>query len=411
MKINTISSNSGTIHTSRAGVTHDIIKNTERYLDSSAVQFIEATPIICDYYSVDKLASVVSTGDKTTFGAFSGATKYKYIKDMVIYGYPEEKNTTIDANEQMNTKVDLESTTALVLPNTLNCVVWYKVDSVEPVTFHNKPYFKIEYSIEDNLQSNNWTLEHLKAKGLITKEYIFVQENVGTDYSPFLEEVFYKKINKVRELRKELNDLFIDYFYKEFTNMLVCHEADKDGDLKEDRLEYYPFVVDLQMEYKPLYVFDVNMVLHHEELLTINSKTNFKRHPIRKFFKREENTLLEGDVISPLKFYKYQYINNPAWSDFKIESYMNSTDFYKVFDYNKGSRREEVNIEIPDDIKKLMLKYFKNELTIDSIIEFLKKYDIEELNGSYLIGTVIVLIIVEKIFDESISIYKVERFY
>ena len=165
------------------------------------------------------------------------------------------------------------------------------------------------------------------------------------------------------------------------------------------------------MEYKPLYVFDVNMVLHHEELLTINSKTNFKRHPIRKFFKREENTLLEGDVISPLKFYKYQYINNPAWSDFKIESYMNSTDLYKVFDYNKGSRREEVNIEIPDDIKKLMLKYFKNELTIDSIIEFLKKYDIEELNGSYLIGTVIVLIIVEKIFDESISIYKVERFY
>ena len=75
MKINTISDSSGTVHMSRAGVTHDIIKNTERYLDSSAVQFIEATPIICDYYSTDKLASVVSTGDKTTLGAFSGATK------------------------------------------------------------------------------------------------------------------------------------------------------------------------------------------------------------------------------------------------------------------------------------------------------------------------------------------------
>ena len=424
MKINTITNSSGTVHMSRAGVTHDIIKNTERYLDSSAVQFIDATPIICDYYSTDKLASVVSTGDKTTLGAFSGATKYKYIKDMVIYGYPEEKNTTIDQNEQMNTKVDLESITALVLPNTLNCVVgdrltlklennaiWYKVDSVEPVTFHNKPYFKIEYSVDDTLKEQNWTLAHMKTKGLVTKEYIFIQENVGTDYSPFLEEVFYKKINTIRELRKDLNDLFIDYFYKEFTNMLVCHEADKDGDLKEDRLEYYPFVVDLQMEYKPLYVFDINMILHHEELLSINSKTNFKRHPIRKFFKREENDLINGEDVNPLKFYKYQYVNNPAWSEFKIESYMNSTDMYKVFDYNKGTRREEVNIEIPSEIKKLMLKYFKNELTVDGVITFLKEYDIEELNGSYLIGTVIGLIIVERIFEESISIYKIERFY
>ena len=58
-----------------------------------------------------------------------------------------------------------------------------------------------------------------------------------------------------------------------------------------------------------------------------------------------------------------------------------------------------------------MLKYFKNELTIDGVITFLKEYDIEELNGSYLIGTIIGLIIVERIFEESISIYKIERFY
>ena len=76
-------------------VVTQITKKTESYLDSSLTKFIDnISPVITNYYTRDELASVTSVGDNTSFGPYSGATKYKVIKDYIVYGYPEEKNTT-----------------------------------------------------------------------------------------------------------------------------------------------------------------------------------------------------------------------------------------------------------------------------------------------------------------------------
>ena len=69
-----------------------LVKNTEKLLDSSLTKFIDGiTPVKCNYYTVDHLASITGIGDKTTMGPYSGATKYKVIKNYVGYSYPDEK--------------------------------------------------------------------------------------------------------------------------------------------------------------------------------------------------------------------------------------------------------------------------------------------------------------------------------
>lgn len=85
-----------------------LLKNTERILDSSVTQFIDgATPIVCNYYSIDTNMSTTGIGFKDDAGAFSGARKYKFIRDYIMYGYNEVKEMTAEDKEETNTVLNL----------------------------------------------------------------------------------------------------------------------------------------------------------------------------------------------------------------------------------------------------------------------------------------------------------------
>ena len=64
----------------RAQVVADIIRNTENVLDSSVTQFLDATPILCNYLAIDKEATTSNIGTRDDAGAYAGARKYKLIE-------------------------------------------------------------------------------------------------------------------------------------------------------------------------------------------------------------------------------------------------------------------------------------------------------------------------------------------
>ena len=156
MEIKSIKNLSG----SRAQSVTNIVQNFEKKLDSKVTEFVENTPIECNYYSIDKTVSTTGPGFNDNAGYYSGAVKYNLIKNFVIYGYDDE----LHAEKVLDTMGKPEPITALLLPNTVqaceedrltlsiqNHQIIYRVTSVNVGTFHNKPYTKIEYQVDTDL--------------------------------------------------------------------------------------------------------------------------------------------------------------------------------------------------------------------------------------------------------------------
>ena len=163
MEIKSIKNLSG----NRAQSVTNIIQNFEKKLDSRVTEFLDNTPIECNYYSIDKISSTTGPGYNDNSGYYSGAVKYNLIKGFIMYGYDDELRAEKENNEILDTFGKPEPIISLLLPNTVqaceedrltlavqNHELIYRVTSVNVGTFHNKPFTKIEYQIDTDLPSN-----------------------------------------------------------------------------------------------------------------------------------------------------------------------------------------------------------------------------------------------------------------
>lgn len=415
MEIKSLKTINGKDYSSISNNVNTMIKKTEKFLDSSLTKFIDnITPIMMDYYAYDELASVTGVGDKTTFGPYSGATKYKVIKDYVGYGYTEERNTTIDKNEKEDVKLTSDVLSFLHLPNTINPTpndrltlkiennqIFYYVTNVDYITLHNKPYIKVDYVKDDNCPEYPWTLEKMKKNNLITKELIFIQENLGTNYTPFLEEESYKKLERLIEKREEINEVYMSYFYDDYTNMLRFPDKHVDWG-------YSPLLYFYQMEYLPLKIYETNdLMLSNEALEDKLTTIKWKTHPFRKFLAKKDPSALDAIYL-----YKYDYFHKQSDPYYKVNSYMNSTESYSVYDITKNNDKTEIRVEPTEEIKEILRKWYYGEIKeVSDILELLEDFYLEEIILSYMIYTPLVLTIIDNIYQEFYTRYSTNRFY
>lgn len=392
-----------------------MIKKTEKFLDSSLTKFIDnITPIVMDYYAYDELASVTGVGDRTTFGPYSGATKYKVIKDYVGYGYTEERNTTIDKNEKEDVKMTSDVLSFLHLPNTINPTpndrltlkiennqIFYYVTNIDYITLHNKSYIKVDYVKDDNLPEYPWNLEKMKKWGLISNELVFIQENLGTNYTPFLEEEKFSKLQELIEKREEINDVYISYFYDEYTNMLR---------FPEDKVDwgYSPLNYFFQMEYFPLKIYKSNDLMLSNECLEDKLTTiKWKTHPFRRFLGKRDDICLKN-----ISLYKYDYFHKQSDPYYKVDSYMNSTESYSVYDITNNKDKKEIVIRPGNEIKEILFKWYYNEINeVSDILKLLKDFYLEDINLSDMIYTPLLLTIIDRVYQEFYTQISTNRFY
>ena len=424
----------------RAAVVADIIKNAENILDTSVTQFLDATPMICDYLAIDKEASTYNIGTNDDAGAYSGSRKYKLIENYVMYGHIDEKAITKEKDEVSDIKYNMEEITSLHLPNTIlpvegdrillhinNGNVIYKVVRSEPTTFNNKPYYKSVMKIDDSLPSINYNLENMKKDGLISDTFIYNGDSLGTDYSPFIKRTTLLEIRKLQDMRNEINTIYNDNFYNINKNVFLYQSS-------QTVFHYFPMLNYIQEEFAPLWDNNgINMILHHETLTKRQYLSVYKKSNIRRFLLNRANNFLEtGEDITHV----YEYTNLYTKSTFKIQSYLNDNNSYKI--------HEIVEINSDSDYKTLLEDAGMVDSTIDlsqfvlpklttptvikipvDILDILKEYktiDIKDLNEyledvfieyslEYLYYTPILLIVLDNYLEGIMYNEKRNQFY
>ena len=422
----------------RAQVVADIIRNTENILDTSVTQFLDATPILCNYLAIDKEATTSNVGTRDDAGAYAGARKYKLIDNYVMYGHVDEKSITKEKDENLDIKYTTEEITSLHLPNTIipmegdrvvldinNNNIIYKVIRSEPTTFNNKPYYKSIIKIDDSLPSINYNIENMKRDGLISDTFVYNPDTLGTDYSPFIKRGTLVEISKLQDMRNEINIMYNDNFYDVNKNVFLYQSG-------PTTFHYFPMINYLQDEFAPLWDNNgINMILHHETIVKRGFLSSYKKSNIRKFLLgRSDNLITAGSDLT----YVYDYTNLYTKDTFKIQSYLNDTNNYKiheiveivgstsifadvneVYGYTVDESEFEVPkltvpsaITIPDDILEI-LKGFKT-MSIKDVNEILEDIDID-YTLAYLYYTPILLIVLDLFLDGVMHDEKRNQFY
>lgn len=420
MEIKSIKNLSG----NRAQSVTNIIQNFEKKLDSRVTEFLDSTPIECNYYSIDKISSTTGPGYNDNSGFYSGAVKYNLIKGFIMYGYDDELRAEKENNEILDTFGKPEPIISLLLPNTVqaceedrltlaiqNHELIYRVTSVNVGTFHNKPFTKIEYQIDTDLPSNIKNGRSIEEAGLVKEKFIYQQENIGTDLGVFLKLDTYDKLNTLREAKKDLMEMYNDFFYEELSN---TYTVDAKGNLDEDsgytypHKEYFPILVDLQMEFLPLSVYDVDAMLFHETISTGKNTINWKTSDVRKFLKRKNDKI----ITKGIEVYKYTYVPDIYNNKYNIVSYFNNKKYqYDIFDYKPVyTNHKPIFILPPDELTDILNDFYKDSIDIDKLLEAFEEIDID-MNSSYLLFIPIFLCIVDIFLYNLLYVNKINRFY
>lgn len=400
-------------YNNRAQSATGILKNAERVLDSSVTQFIKGTPIECDYYSYDKDASSIGVGFHDDNGPFSGARKYNYIKGYIMYGFNAVKEMTKEDSDEMDFSYKLADNQSVHLPNTVNPKegdlitlkiennsIFYIVTKAEKTTFHNHSFIRTEWNLCENLPYDNYSHKDMVKAGLIVNEYKFVPEHIGTDYTCILRSDFWENIQKVKDFRSDLNDLYMDYFYDEDRNILTL-----DDEQSIPKRVYFPILNDFQMEFKPLYVFGVNMILHHETLINKRTKVNWKKSTLRRFVRDKKTKLLEDTGIY---FDKWIYYTDPENPHYKLQSYLNDSRFYEVYDYGNNNNK----INIPENFNILFHNYINDSISLKTLLSDIENDEYEiDITEEYLLFTPVFLYIIDDFLSKCMAEEKPDRFY
>lgn len=399
--------------TNRSDLTTAAMKLMNENAGGALSRFVDnAQPMKVRYYRINKRYSMLGTGAQDTAGPYDGGIKYDVIHDYVLYGYTEERSVDVEKGEHLNASWRLDNLTFLNLPNTLKPSpddrlslevedhrYLYRVVKSVPVTFVNKPYIRIEVA-KCNVKPFDYYLEDFKRDGLIINEFNYVEDNVGTKESPFMSSDTLDSINKIDEVINDFIENYNDFFYQEYSNTYLATDPKRFG-----TYAYSPLMVDLQMEFRPLYVFGINTILTHETVVNRRSRANYKKNPIRRFLLKKPGALeklKEGVLFTP-----YLYTSSIMHPLFKIGSYLNDDNDYLIYDYYGGENvfysdegdvllkmSIEYLLEVPEDIMYIFEKYYNDTLTYDELIDYIEdEYELDYDFKSMLFGFMLLVIL------------------
>ena len=219
--------------------------------------------------------------------------------------------------------------------------------------------------------------------------------------------------------------MYNDNFYDVNKNVFLFQSA-------PTKYHYFPMINYLQEEFAPLWDNNgINMILHHETLVKRRYLSAYKKSNIRKFILgRGDNLTTTGSDTT----YVYDYTNTYTKDTFKIQSYLNDHNQYKIHEIVEISASQsifadvndvygytvdesqfevpkltvETPVTIPSDILDI-LKGFKT-LSIKEINEILEDIDID-YTLNYLYYTPVLLIILDLFLDGVLHSEKRNQFY
>lgn len=398
------------------------LKTMNNQSGGAMARFIEnAQPMQMHYYAINRAHSMVGKGFKDVSGPYEGAVKYDVIHNYVAYGYIDERGVDVEQGEHLDTRWKLGNLTFLHLPDTIKPLpddrlslaaedhkYLYRVVESKPVTLKNKPFVTTLVQLCP-VHPTDFDEESFREKGLIVNTYEYVESNIGTTTSPFMKKEDMDNLNNALDTKDELMELFNDYFYREHNNSYLSSEPKF-----KNAMAYSPLIVDLQMEFRPLWTFGVNTILHHETVINTRSKYNYKKHILRKFLLRKKGALEELKKNNwRINFSSYLYSADMTQPFYKIGSYFNDGHVYFIYDYNYGTANYQdeegkvlftfsmnTEVELPYYMWDIMEAYYNNTINLEELLETIEDLDInfnfEDMLGIFLLLTILDITIKEK---------------
>lgn len=378
----------------------NLVKATQNKINNPYYKYSDKKPTKVTYYRQNR--------EKTTLDEFSkdiyqhvgdrAPTKFNKIIDFYIYGFGAIQ-TTMDVGD-FGLEAGEISGTAIVLPNTIEprdgdffAVPYLKEDLLFKVNSVSKD------TLEDgaNVYQFEYKLEKIDSQEAIEKQvvktYRYINQNVGTEFSPLIEDTSYTLIEKLDVLLTEMTSLYQIFFNKDVQNFVFTMNGE---------YFYDPYLIEFILRNKLMSYGDEYIYVGHGTSIPKTFGYDYSKTFFNLFENPEEmekrsflNTAcaLEITDVNSLfvtrlhSFYKVEYTVG-------LDPYMTRFNIFpaEVVDHIKSG---EYFTDEEHKVYNLMISYFHedNSYISDNIIDIVKYTDYCENKEYYYLIPIDIFII------------------
>ena len=395
-------------------ISSELIKETHEIIMSNSSQFLSGTPLKCTYFNIDRRKSSYGYGTKDLDHYYNGSIKYKKINNFLIHFIADQINPNEDNDTGMDWLLSEDSFDAYIIPDTKvkpnigdritfefdNNLTLFKIDKFIPdTTLLSRPVIRISISRDsDSLARRDdkdmpikMTYNGFEELGLLSGEYEFRYEFIGTEYSSVIETTLLKSLIELQKIRTEINDQYIDIFYNSMYDTLISYED-------ENTAYIIPYIIDLQREFKLLKINNNQLILNHLTLITNKQKQEYKISAIRKFFKQNNKDI--GAIQYSIDKYRSDRLYSPI---------NNTTQDFSVVNILRTSTDNSKEMKFSDKITAILDLHKVGTMDYETL-STLKNYEID-FSYTEIIGVFMMLYLIDSFIKKTLERIKEEEFY
>lgn len=372
-------------NTSYANTINNLVDAGKSRLDNPYYIFSDKKPTETNYYRQNKEASTLDDGSKTYYDpiGFTSPIKYDLIKGLYLYGIDKiALDYTLGDFGLESGPIEGD---AIVLPNTITPMegdlfvikhikedLFFRVNQVTPDTLDSGAnIYKFNYSLfrEDTSPIVN----------NINKTYVFIVNNVGTDFSTVLQEESFKLIGELENIQSNL----ISYYEELFFDPKVQTFTFRHGGVPM----YDPYLIEFLRKNDVLnsgdkYIYVAHQCATEKTFSLIYNKTffnNFEEQSIKFIDTRINAVAREIDDINSLfvtrveSFFRIEYGNAPFSVITRLQT-LKSEAIQMVLNNSYADAAD------PMSIYNLWVAYFNNnkDYIDQNIVDILKNFDFHD---------------------------------
>ena len=291
----------GLLNVSHSTMTQSVIDLQEDLLKNPFYLFNDKKALPVDYYNINNNQSTLDKGLKINYDNDGKDTPFRYnlIHDMYLYGI-DRVATSLESGEFGISGSEI-SGDAYILPDTItpypgdhfviNMVkqrYQFIVSSVSTDTFDNGGnYYKIEYSLIHNDDS--------RLSGNVIDEFKFVSGNIGTEFTPILQNQKYDVCKNLDDACVNLKQLFKGLYFNNkvqtytFVHLYYVCQTGMNSDFFYD-----PYMIEFCIRNKILYNSgDKYDYIDHKTNLKPDFNIKYNKSIWKVIENREKNLLPE----------------------------------------------------------------------------------------------------------------------
>lgn len=291
----------GLLNVSHSTMTQSVIDLQEDLLKNPFYLFNDKKALPVDYYNINNNQSTLDKGLKINYDNDGKDTPFRYnlIHDMYLYGI-DRVATSLESGEFGIAGSEI-SGDAYILPDTItpypgdhfviNMIkqrYQFIVSSVSTDTFDNGGnYYKIEYSLIHNDDS--------RLSGNVIEEFKFVSGNIGTEFTPILQNQKYDVCKNLDDVCVNLKQLFKGLYFNNkvqtytFVHLYYVCQTGMNSDFFYD-----PYMIEFCIRNKILYNSgDKYDYIDHKTNLKPDFNIKYNKSIWKVIENREKNLLPE----------------------------------------------------------------------------------------------------------------------